>query len=372
MSARIDILVVGMDKITDKSSYIYDALASKGIKCLIYSRDKTGFVEILKERIKTEIILTPDNIIIDILFFVYLIVWRRPRHVEMYVTRVISQFFYSLICFLLKIPLSVVCIGELYDWENHNIIRKMVDRFTYWVADLLILTELYMEDKIRKYKIAAPEKLFFFHNRIPIKDKCSPERKEKIVLFLNTFKPWRRLELLLDAIPLIVEKVPEAKFLLVGSTISFNNYLKKYKDYEAKLRKKVKDLKIDKYVRILPFDPDPIKYYEQASVFVLPADLVFCNFSLLEAMERCVPAVVSDTEGSSLIIENGVDGLIVKQDVKSFAEAIVFLLSNEEIRKSMGIKAREKIINKFCINKGVEILLQAYLDKLGVNYIKLR
>jgi hypothetical protein len=55
MSKRLDILVVGMDKITDKSCYIYDSFAEQGVNCLIYSRDKTGFHNEVKGRIKVDV-----------------------------------------------------------------------------------------------------------------------------------------------------------------------------------------------------------------------------------------------------------------------------------------------------------------------------
>jgi glycosyltransferase involved in cell wall biosynthesis len=363
MARRLDILVVGMDKITDKSCYIYDSFVEQGVNCLIYSRDKTGFHDEVKGRVKVPVKIVPQSLVLEIAYFLLLVLSKRPRHVELYQTHTVSLFFYSLSCLIFRIPLVVVCIGELYHWEEYRSLKKAVLKLSYFTARLIVLTELYMEETVARFRLADKRKLIFCNNRVPIKGNHSAERDGKTVLFLNSFKPWRRLELLIDAAPLVIEKVPAARFLLVGSTRKLN-YLKGTHQYDDGLLKEIRDRGLDGHVEILPFTPDPAEYYERASVFALPADLVFCNFSLLEAMERCVPAVVADVEGSDLIIDDGVDGLIVKQDGRAFAQAILALLLDEELRRGMGLKAREKILNRFDIRMTTKILAEGYRSHL--------
>ena len=363
MDTRGDILIVGMDKITDKSCYLYDAFTSRGIRCVLYSRDKTNLFPDVKDRLRTTIRLVPKNLFIEILYFLYLLISCKPRHVEMYSTHIVSQFCYALICWICRVPLVIVCIGELYDWEDHRVARKIVDRFSYRIATLLVLTELYMPETVRKYRLATSNKTVFCHNRIPVTANCTPDRKEKIILFLNSFKPWRRIELILDAVPHIIQKIPEAKVLLVGATRNLN-YLKSTHAYEEMLLKKIDTMNLGSHVETLPFTAHPREYYERASVFMLPADLVFCNFSVLEAMERCVPCVIADAEGASMIVENGVSGFIAKQDPSSFAQAVITLLSDESLRKQMGLKARERIIQEFNIEESINYLLDSYKNHI--------
>lgn len=363
MREPLDILVAGMDKLTRKSFYLYDAFSRAGIRCLLYSRDKTGLFSSIRDKVRTRTILVPKNLLWEILIFVRLLVCHRPRHVELYGTHIVAQLFYVVACLVLRIKLVVVCIGELYDWDSHRELRKLVDRFTYWAASLIVLTELYMEDTVRKHRLAPAEKLVFCHNRIPNGPPGSPERKEKVVLFLNTFKRWRRLELLLEAVPKVIEKFPEARFLLVGSTKGFN-YLRTTHGYEDELAKISRDLGIQDHVTVLPFTDDPENFYAQVSVFVLPADLVYCNFSVLEAMERCVPAVISDVEGASLMVEDGVSGLVVKRSPQELADAIVKLLADESLRREMGLKARAKVLKDYEIKQSVALLRAAYTKHL--------
>ncbi|MBI3247445.1 MAG: glycosyltransferase family 4 protein [Deltaproteobacteria bacterium] len=362
MGKRVDILVVGMDKITDKSGYLYDAFTERGIRCLLYSRDKIGMANKIKHRLKVDIKIVPKSIVLEIVYFLSVIVFHRPKHVEMYHTHLIAQPLYVLACFICRVPLVVWCIGELYQWEKFHPLRKIVNRFAYRVADVLILTELYMEETVEKYRLTDKAKCVFCSNRIPVKEDSSVERKGKVVLFLNSFKPWRRLELLIDAVPAILEEVPESRFLLVGSAKHLN-YLKRYMNmpqYEKMLESKIRDAGISSCVEIRPFTENPWEYYEQASIFVLPADIVFCNYSLLEAMERGMPPVVASVEGARLIVDDGIDGFVVQQNPQAVADAVIRLLSDDGLREKMGRKAREKIVSKFSIQISVGILLDAY------------
>ncbi len=365
MKRRLDILAAGMDKITRKSGYIYNAFEKRGLKCLIYSSDKTGLLSHFNPGIKSEVIRIPRCIVHDIVRYHILLFTRKPNHVELYSTRILSQFFYTVGCFILGISLSVVCIGsELYLWDEHKSIRRLVDRLMFRVSRLVIITELYMKDTIRQHHICDDSKLFFFHNRIPVNKDFTALRDGKNVLFLNTFKPWRKLEIIIEAASMVVKEIPHARFHLVGSTLGIN-YLRKQHGYEKQLLKRIQELGIEEHVEVVPFTAEPEAYYEMASVFVLPADLVFCNFSLLEAMERCVPPVVARVRGSERMIDQAVDGYLVDQTSQDFAECIIGLLRDAEKRCRMGIRAREKVLRDFDLAKGISSLIQAYSERLS-------
>ena len=64
-----------------------------------------------------------------------------------------------------------------------------------------------------------------------------------------------------------------------------------------------------------------------------------------EAMSFGVPCVSYDCPyGPSEIIHNGEDGFITRyNDPDDMAEKIIMLIENEELRKSMGQKARQNI-----------------------------
>jgi glycosyltransferase involved in cell wall biosynthesis len=67
---------------------------------------------------------------------------------------------------------------------------------------------------------------------------------------------------------------------------------------------------------------------------------------LLEASASGLPMVVSDLNTFKCIVEDGYNGLFTRRgDAKSLADAIIYLLENEDLRKKMGENVRKKIEN---------------------------
>ena len=76
--------------------------------------------------------------------------------------------------------------------------------------------------------------------------------------------------------------------------------------------------------------------------------------------------IASNTGGVPEIIENGYNGLLVKPgDVNELHEALVKLINNEQIRKTFGKKATEKIDLKFSSKSIEDKIDQVYQDLLN-------
>jgi len=78
-------------------------------------------------------------------------------------------------------------------------------------------------------------------------------------------------------------------------------------------------------------------------IFVFPSTTDTYGNSVLEAQASGLPCIVTDKGGPQEIIVPGESGLIVKgRDADALAEAILTLLKNDELRTSMGRKARQR------------------------------
>ena len=82
--------------------------------------------------------------------------------------------------------------------------------------------------------------------------------------------------------------------------------------------------------------------YLNSSIFVLPSRFEGFGLVLIEAMACGVPVVSFDCEnGPRSIITDGVDGFLISPfDVETFAEKVVLLMKNENLRREMGENAR--------------------------------
>ena len=84
---------------------------------------------------------------------------------------------------------------------------------------------------------------------------------------------------------------------------------------------------------------------------------------LLEASSVGRSCIAYDSGGCDSLIINNVNGLIVKsRSVEELAEKLSFLLNNPEIRITMGINGRIRILDKFSSSVIVNKTLKMYHD----------
>ena len=105
------------------------------------------------------------------------------------------------------------------------------------------------------------------------------------------------------------------------------------------------------------------KYYAASDVFVLPSVARLEAFGLViaEAMASGKPVIVSDIPGVREVITDNVEGVLVPpMDEKMLGEKINILLSNPEMRKSMGEKGRKKVEEKFSWDKVIVEIEKVY------------
>ncbi|WP_413285396.1 glycosyltransferase [Vibrio sp. MA40-2] len=83
--------------------------------------------------------------------------------------------------------------------------------------------------------------------------------------------------------------------------------------------------------------------------------------AVLEANSYGVPAIVSDTGGNAELVADGETGLVVPPgDVAALADAILKLYHNRSLCKQFGVAAKQRVINKFNVEQGVEATLDIY------------
>ena len=107
--------------------------------------------------------------------------------------------------------------------------------------------------------------------------------------------------------------------------------------------------------------PDVGKIYAACDIFVLPTFYEPFGLVILESMACGLPAVTSKLAGAAELIDDGKDGIHLK-DPKNFqvlAEELNYLMLNDSVRKKMGKNAREKA-EKHTWERTAKIMLNAF------------
>jgi len=142
---------------------------------------------------------------------------------------------------------------------------------------------------------------------------------------------------LLDAIPIILKEVPDALFLFAGDGPQREN-----------IEKKIEELGIKGSVRLLGLRTDVPTVLKGIDLFVLPTLQEALGTSILEASAMKKAVVAANSGGVPETVINGKTGrLVPPEDPAALAAAIIGLLKDRGICKTMGEEGRRMVEEKY-------------------------
>lgn len=127
-------------------------------------------------------------------------------------------------------------------------------------------------------------------------------------------------------------------------------------DTQEILMKRAAELGIEDSLIFAGFHEDVENYYSAADIFALPSLSEGFGRVGIEAMNIGLPIVTSDAQGINLYSINGVTGYKCKaDDYQGFADALVELVSDNELRRKIGAHNQEFAKNFSLENSGNRI-----------------
>ena len=168
-----------------------------------------------------------------------------------------------------------------------------------------------------------------------IKKRDFKDIKKHQLLFVGHLLEKQGVQLVLDAIPDIIRRIPDFKFIVVGGG-----------EYLNILRKKAIDLHIEKHVKFLGWIKDrptlDSMMSESACAIAIykPEKEKLYNFTyysdptkLKDYLGAGLPIILTDVSYNALKIQEEKCGIIVDYETKSIAEAIQKLMGDEKLLK---------------------------------------
>lgn len=177
------------------------------------------------------------------------------------------------------------------------------------------------------------------------------------MLYIGKIEDRRNILFLLDLINSL--KNDNVKLVIIGDGGE------KYKN-ECKMY--IEKLGLEKYVlyKNALKQIDIIELYKNSDLFILPTKYEIFGMVLLEAMYFGLPCITSINGGSSTIIKNGVNGVIIDEfDKNAWTNSIKYLLTNDESRRKMSISASETITNSFLWDKLADDFIEIYKNVIN-------
>lgn len=232
---------------------------------------------------------------------------------------------------------------------------------------LITNSQAVREDVIRQEKV-DPEKVIVIYNGVDT-DKFRPnlidplaKKKElslppedKVVGVIANLHHYKGHTYFLKAASLVKEKFPQVKFLLLGDGPEREN-----------LKGQAQSLSLEKDVLFLGVREDVAEILSIMDISVLPSFEEGFSNTILESMAAGIPMVATSVGGNPEAVLDGVTGFLVPpRDEKALAQALLKLLEDDDLRKSMAKSSRERAVENFGMKRLIEETEGLYLDLLN-------
>jgi len=243
---------------------------------------------------------------------------------------------------------------------------------------ILTCSKTVKKDLIQKTNIQFSEKIQVVYNGVKIK-KIKPENKNSKVLhnilktgithnILKKYKigiigrldPWKGQDIFIQAATEVLKKNKKVVFYIIGSS---SEYDQKTLKFEKKLRKLVKDLKLENKIKFWGHVENLEKEFRNLDIIVHASKKTEpFGRVIIEAMNFGKIVVATNLGGPQEIIENAKDGYLIEaNNPELLAEKILTIM--QKTNSTIPQNALQKIKNKFELKKQIR-KIEKYWEKL--------
>jgi glycosyltransferase involved in cell wall biosynthesis len=157
---------------------------------------------------------------------------------------------------------------------------------------------------------------------------------------------------LIDAMPLVMREVPDVHLVILGEG-----------ELRTPLERQLKDLHLERVVRMPGFREDVLSLMKSADLFVMSSVTEGLGSAVLDAMAMGLPVVGTRAGGIPEVVVHGETGLLVPPaEPKPLAAAIVRLLKDPELRSRYGKAGQARVEKHFGVDALVEGTLAVYRE----------
>lgn len=235
---------------------------------------------------------------------------------------------------MLKKKLFLVHNGDLVLPEKGGFFNRLVEKIYYLTTSfgiknsngIVIHTKDYAENSPHlsqfkdKWRVLLPPFMIPTVSQKQVKDfikKYKLERK-KLIGFSGRFVEEKGVDYLLQAIPLVIKKIPNAHFVFAGQhKVAYENFWEKLEPLIRKYRKNITLLG-------LLNEKEAFIFYKSLAVLVMPSRTDCFPFAQVEAMLLGTPTVCTNIPGARWVAKKTGAGLLVEpKNPQALANGIV-------------------------------------------------
>ena len=200
------------------------------------------------------------------------------------------------------------------------------------------------------------------------------ENAPMTVLFVGRLEKRKGIHTLMEAVPMVLKEIPNAKFIIVGrdsyiTDEEVNFHGPAHLSYKAKLIKMLPE-ECRGRVEFLGYVPEEAlgQLYSSCDIFVAPSLYESFGQIYIEAMSYGKPVIGCGVGGVPEVIIDGQTGILVPPgDPARLSSAIVGLLSSPATCQKMGEAARDHVKESFSLEEMITRTVSVYEEVLSLH-----
>ena len=246
----------------------------------------------------------------------------------------------NFICDVMLVAKGIPVIIESHLAQGYQVIRRgMTERWLYYMYNpmqavrmsnlLIALTagdaECWTKLGVKHVKI-IPNPVTSYLDILP-----DFTQQEGRIICVGRLTRQKRYERMINAFFMIASKYPDWFVDIYGAG-----------EEHDRLQTMISDYQLSRQIHLLSPVLDIYMEYSRSQFFVLCSDFEGFGLVIVEAMACGIPVVSTDCPfGPSEIIEDGKTGLLAKMEVQDLADKMEWMITHEEERKAMGVRAHQ-------------------------------
>ncbi|MFA5994813.1 MAG: glycosyltransferase family 4 protein [Patescibacteria group bacterium] len=253
-----------------------------------------------------------------------------------------------------------------YNVIKSHVLKKLVFALERWIvnrADHVFTSSLDLLSFMQEYFPEAKNKLSLLPDAATQSPTVLAEQQRQelavllninlqkpVIIYTGGLTPTKGIDYLLDAIPLVVKKQPDAQFVLIGYPLNH-------------VIKRVEKLGIASALRIVgKVDYSTLFHYLQLADIAVdpkPASSSEASGKMINYMAAGLPVVAFDTVRAHETLVNA--GVVTKENnAAGLAEAIIELLNNPAEQKRLGELAKKLALERYSWKTIIQQAIQYY------------
>jgi polysaccharide biosynthesis protein PelF len=240
-----------------------------------------------------------------------------------------------------------------------------LSRLSYFYADIICPVTNYNKRWELRYG-ADPARIRTIYNGIDT-DRFTPKPKppetaaRPTVVAAARVVPIKDIETMIQAAAIVRGRLPDVLFKIYGTLTADPLYVEQ-------CRQLIRKLDLQNNFELCGHHNNPAEIFNIGDISILSSISEAFPLTVLESMSCERPVVSTDVGGIAEAL--GDCGILVRpRDAKAFAEGIIKLLSDDEMRLGLGRQARERVLKFFQVHAWANTHYELYESFLRVQPI---